>query len=97
MTAAVVSVTTDDMNDTHTCPGKTALFHLATIHGLPPFVSDKWTPSGVYLALTPETAEAWRAAFGAAPYTEHRREHYSQFKTEVFWMNITVRLSYANY
>lgn len=95
MTPAIVRL--DDLDAPAMAPVEIALINLAAVHHLPPYVKAYPSPTGVYLALTPATAEPWRAALAAPPYGRHDHENYSSFKTEVLWFGISVRLSYADY
>lgn len=95
MTAAIVRL--DDLDTPLSCPALTALDGLAALHALPSFVKAYPSPTGMHLALTPATAEQWRAAVAAPPYTRTENEHYSTYRTEAFWFGITLRLTYADY
>lgn len=87
----------DDLDAPETVPAFAALRNLADLHCLPDYVKGYASVSGVSLALTHDTAEAWRAALGAPLFTEHPRDYCTQFKTSVLWFGIQVRLSYTDY
>lgn len=101
MTAAVVSISPDDLDAAEGCAATKALSNLAAIHQLPRL-------QHVYLVNRPDdgrqivnvavpaaVAEVWRAALGAPAFSARTLPTYAAHSTEVFWFGATIRLSYS--
>lgn len=86
----------DDLDNPETVPAVTALHNLAVTHSLPDYVHVYPTAVAVNLVVSHDTAEQWRAALAAPPFTEHPQQYSTQYKTSVMWFGIDVRLSYTD-
>lgn len=101
MTAAIVSITPDDLDAAVDCPAARALTNLGAIHQLPQLihlykVTRHDGNTTAYAVVPDHAAEQWRAALGAPPFTDQPQPYSVKHTTErTCWFGLTVRLSYT--
>lgn len=98
MTAALVSISPDDLDKPEACPVARALAHLAAVHQLPALrhltVSTDARPFAA-VTVTESAAELWRAALAAPRFSPAINGPVIHHTTEVFWFGAVVQLSYT--